>query len=171
LDRAGSPRQMVQTQVGVKWLLEGFKYELEITTKPKTVAYYCGHVGRFLQRAEATGISDINLIDRRHIQSFFHDLLEERPIATAGNGSSRRLHRTERTRWPYYVSLRRFFVWAINEGYLQRNPLDGIAWKRPKDPPIEPYNRDHLEQMLKVLDHDWQLSKTPRQKCGHKAEF
>jgi len=113
---------MVQTRITTEWLLEGFKYELEATSRPKTVEYYCGHVQRFLRWAKGAGIpQEAHLIDKRHIQSFFHHLLQETETAVAGNGSRRGLQRTERTRWPYYRSLRRFFEWAIKEGYLEES--------------------------------------------------
>ena len=67
---------MVQVQTSLEWLLEGFKYELESTVRPKTVEYYCGEVRRFLRWAHATGVSsDIRLITKHHIQAFFHYLI------------------------------------------------------------------------------------------------
>ncbi len=137
---------------------------MEVSSRPKTVEFYCGNVQRFLSWAEAAGIRDIRLISRHHIQAFFHHLLQERTVARGGNGSSRPLHRTERTRWPYYVSLRRFFRWAINEGYVEHDPLDGIYLKRPKDPPIEPYSPEQIARMLSVLDLRWKSAKTVCQK-------
>jgi len=50
------------------------------------------------------------------------------------------------------------------EGYLEHNPLDGIRFKAPKDPPIEPYQPEHKNKFLAVLDYDWKVAKTPRQK-------
>jgi len=47
---------------------------------------------------------------------------------------------------------------------LEHNPLDGIVFKPPKDPPIEPYQREHKKKFLAVLDHDWKVAKTPRQR-------
>jgi len=50
------------------------------------------------------------------------------------------------------------------EGYVEHNPLDGIVFKPPKDPPIEPYQREHKEKFLAVLNHDWEVARTPRQR-------
>jgi len=156
---------MVQTRLTAEWLLEGFRYELEATTRPKTVEYYCGHVQRFLRWANTAGIpQEVRLIDKRHIQSFFHQLLENKESAVGGNGSRRQLRRTEQTRWPYYRALGRFFGWAVKEGYLKDSPMDGIVLKAPTNPPIEPYRPEHIDRMFKVLEHDWQTAKTPRQK-------
>jgi len=62
------------------------------------------------------------------------------------------------------TSLKRFFTWATNERYLEQNPLDGIVLKRPKAAPIEPYEREHIDAFVKVLDYDWQVATTQRQK-------
>ena len=35
---------MVQVSTNTEWLLQGFRYELESTVRPKTVEYYCGEV-------------------------------------------------------------------------------------------------------------------------------
>jgi len=50
------------------------------------------------------------------------------------------------------------------EGYVEHNPLDGIAFKPPTAPPIEPYTREHKEKFLAVLDYDWKIAKTLRQR-------
>lgn len=42
--------------------------------------------------------------------------------------------------------------------------MDGITLKRPMPPPVEPYRAEHIDQMLKVLGHDWQVARTPRQR-------
>ena len=148
-----------------EWLLEGFRYELEATTKPKTVDYYYGHARRFFVWAQSAGIpSDIRSIAKHDIQAFFPHLLTTTETAEGGNGSRRRIKRTERTRWPYYHSLKRLFAWAVNEGYLEQNPLDGINLKPPQDTPVEPYRPEHIQRMIDVLDHDWKIARTPRQK-------
>ncbi len=156
---------MTQTGISTEWLLQGFKYELEVKVKPKTVEYYCGHVSRFLGWARTAGLAnDIRLISKHHIHSFFHHLLEETPTAIGGNGSHRQVRRTDNSRWPYYVSLKRFFSWLLEEGYVDHNPMDEVKLARPNPPPIEPYSADHIKRMLNVLDSDWRLARTPRQK-------
>ncbi len=152
---------MSQTGITIEWLLEGFKYELGATCRPATVEYYCGEIRRFLQWANATGVpSDIRLITKHHIQGFFHFLSTKCETGgSKGNGQD-----TERLRWPYYRALRRFFSWVVREGYLDRNPMDGIYLKAPEPVPVEPYRREHIDRMLKVLQHDWEIAKTQRQK-------
>ena len=66
---------MVQAVVTTQWLLDGFKYDLGSTRNPQTLTYYCGHIQRFLNWAEVTGVpKEAHLIDKRHIQAFFYHL-------------------------------------------------------------------------------------------------
>jgi integrase len=156
---------MVQAIVTTRWLLDGFKYDLGSTRNPQTLTYYCGHVQRFLNWGERARIpEEAHLIDKRHIQAFFYDLLRETEMVVGGNGACRRVERTERSLWPYYRSLKRFFGWAVKEGYLSRSPVDGIELKRPKDRPMEPWRPGQIDRMYDVLQHDWKVAKTPRQK-------
>ena len=143
---------MVQTGVSAEWLLHGFSYELQATTKPQTANYYCREVSRFLRWARTSGVpQDIRLITKHDVYAFFHYLA----IGSAGSEPNS----VERRRWPYYRALRRFFDWAVKEGFLERSPMDGIKLKAPLAPPIEPYRQEHIEQMLRVLDCFAELSK------------
>ena len=152
---------MVQVSTNTEWLLQGFRYELESTVRPQTVEYYCGEVGRFLRWAKTAGVpADIRLITKHDIQAFFHHLA----LTRSGNSLKSEPGQIERVRWPYYRALCRFFAWAVREGYLEQSPMDGIRLKAPKDLPVEPYRPEYIDRMLKVLDHDWQVARTPRQK-------
>ena len=151
---------MLQTGITIEWLLEGFKYELEATCRPATVEYYCGEVRRFLQWANAAGVpSDIRLLTKHHIQWFFHFLSTQRGVRDSKSNGQH----AESLRWPYYRALRRFFSWVDREGYLEQNPIDGLYLKAPEPAPVEPYQREHIDRMLKVLQHDWDIARTQRQ--------
>ena len=81
---------MVQVGITTQWLLTGFKYDLGSIRDPQTVAYYYGHVKRFLNWAEAAGIlKEAHLLDKHHIQAFFYHLLQELEIVIGGNGALR----------------------------------------------------------------------------------
>lgn len=151
----------MQEQTNLEWLLEGFKYDLELTVRPKTVKYYCGETWRFLQWAQATyAVTDIKLLAKKHIQAFFHHLATD----YQSNGLEKEPAEIERLRWPYYRALRRFFDWAVTEGYLQSNPMKDIVLNAPPPTPIEPYRPEHIVLILKVLDYDWKIAGTQRQK-------
>jgi integrase/recombinase XerD len=107
---------------------------------------------------------EAHLIDKRHIQAFFYYLLQETETIVGGNGARRKVTRTEDSLWPYYRCLRRFFGWAVKEGYLNQNPAIDLGLKPPRNRPIEPWRREHIDQMFQVLDHDWKIATTPRQR-------
>ena len=149
---------MLQAQITTQWLLEGFKYDLAVTSRPRTVEYYYEHVCRFERWMRTVGRPfDILLISKRDIQAFFHHL-----AVSTENGEDP--GRVERHRWPYYRALRRFFAWAVEEGYLEQSPMDGIRFKAPQAPVVEPYRPEHIGRMLELLDYRWKLAKTPHQK-------
>ena len=155
----------MQTGITSQWLLDGFRYDLGSTRDPQTLAYYCGHLRRFLNWTEASGHpQDAHLINKRHIQAFFYHLLQEKEVVVSGNGARRKVERTDRSLWPYYRSLKRFFGWAVKEGYLDQNPMDGVELKRPRDLPIEPWRPEHIDRMFEVLHHDSKAATTPRQR-------
>lgn len=47
---------------------------------------------------------------------------------------------------------------------MEQNPLAGIVFRPPRYAPIEPYNPEHKDKFFSVLDYDWKIAKTPRQK-------
>lgn len=156
---------MIQAGITTEWLLEGFRYDLGATCAPQTLAYYCGHLQRFLRWAKAAGVpEEAHLIDKRHIQAFSYHLFEETETVVGGNGSHRKIKRSQRSRWPYYRSLKRFFGWAMKEGYLSRSPMEGVELRRLKDRPIEPWRPEQIDRMFQVLNHDWKVARTPRQR-------
>jgi len=71
-----------------------------------------------------------------------------------GNGTKRIRKAKPSTAWPYYRSLRRLFNWAIQEGYLEANPIATIHFKPPSAPPIEGYIRDEIQKFLAVCNLD-----------------
>lgn len=151
----------MQEQTNLEWLLEGFKYDLELTVRPKTVEYYCRGTQRFIKWIQTTlHLTEIEKILKNHVQSFFHYLANNHRI----DGLKNDPREIERYRWPYYRALRRFFSWAITEGYLQSSPMNGIVLNAPPPAAIEPYHPEHIDIILKVLDHDWKTAQTQRQK-------
>lgn len=63
--------------------------------------------------------------------------------------------RDANSRWHHYFPLKRFFAWAVGEGYLKQNPIDTIVLKPPKAAPIEPYGAEHIGTFLKILEYEW----------------
>jgi len=147
-----------------EWLLQGFKIDLETQVKPKTVKDYCDHVSYFARWAQGNNRKDPRSITKRDIQEFLHFVASTPAIFVTGNGAKRQIQRDENSRWHHYFPLKRFFAWAVSEGYLQQNPIDSIVLKPSRAAPIEPYKPEHIDAFVKVLDHDWQVATTTRQK-------
>jgi len=154
---------MVQNRTW-EWLLEGFKLELETQVKAKTVDYYYSRACYFARWAQNQRLADPQLITKRDIQSYFYSLVHDQNIVVVGNGTRRQIRRGSYPQWHHYRCLKRFFTWAVNETYLNRNPLDGISLKPPKDPPVEPWRAEHIQRFFEVLNHDWKIAGTPRQR-------
>lgn len=159
----GSPKVMVQNG-SWQWLLEGFKIDLETQVKRRTVKDYCDHVSYFARWAQGSDRKNPGCITKRDIQDFLHFVASTPAIFTTGSGAKRQVQRDQNSRWHHYFPLKRFFTWAVNEGYLEQNPTNGIMLKPPKAAPIEPYKPEHIDAFVKVLDYDWQTAATTRQK-------
>jgi len=154
---------MVQN-ISWEWLLAGFKIDLETQVKPRTAKDYCEHISYFTRWARDNNKGDSCSITKRDIQEFLHFVASTPAIFVTSNGTERRIQRDENSRWHHYYPLKRFFTWAVKEGYQEQNPIDGIALKPPKAAPIEPYKPEHIDAFVKVLDYDWQTAATTRQK-------
>jgi site-specific recombinase XerD len=155
---------MVQKDGNWQWLLEGFKFDLEAQVRPRTVEYYCDLARIFVQWVESAGIDKPELLTKRDINRFFHYLTHESPTARQSNNSGEWAHRAESLRFHYYRGIKRFCGWLEAERHVEQNPLVGIVFRPPRDAPIEPYNQEHIEKLFAVLDYDWKVAKTPRQK-------
>ncbi len=154
---------MAQT-VSWDWLLTGFRIDLETQVKPKTIKGYCEHVSYFIRWARENSKDGPCSVTKRDIQEFLHFIASTPAIFSLGHGVVRRVQRDENSRWHHYYSLKRFFTWAFSEKYIKQNPIDGIILRPPKAAPIEPYKPEHIEAFLKILDHEWQVATTTRQK-------
>ena len=141
-----------------QWALDGFKYELELQVKPKTIDYYHSRIKIFAKWAsEARSINSPALVSKRDIQAFLYDLT---PVDIATN----RDRDINSYRWPYYRSLKRFWGWVIREGILETNPMDEIALKAPRAPIVEPYKPDHILRLTQALDLEHKQAHTAREK-------
>jgi site-specific recombinase XerD len=145
-----------------EWLLTGFKFDLETQVKPKTVKDYCDHVSYFARWAEDNDKGTPSSISKRDIQEFLHYVASTPAIFSTGNGTKRIVKRDDNSRWHHYFPLKRFFTWAIGEGYLNHNPIDTIVLKPPKAALIEPYGTEHIGAFIKILEHEWKCYCPPR---------
>lgn len=154
---------MVQNEKTWYWLLEGFKFELESQVRPKTVQYYCEHVVKFVEWLADEGVSDPKLLTKHEINGFFH-FITTKNVHELGDGIGEEARHSESMRYHYYRGLKRFLMWLKTEGYIEQNPLDTIKFRPPKDLAIEPYSDEQKNKLFSVLDYDWKIAKTLRQR-------
>lgn len=147
-----------------EWLITGFKIDLETQVKQKTIKDYCDHVSYFARWAESNKRCSPSSITKRDVQEFLHYIASTPAIFTTGNGARRVIQRDENSRWHHYFSLKRFFTWAMDDGYTTQNPIDAILLKHPKAAPIEPYRAEHIDIFFKILEHEWKNATTTVQK-------
>lgn len=104
------------------------------------------------------------LIRKRDIQYLRHHLTHTTGLSVGGNGTLRKVHRTNATTRHSDRGLKRFINCACAEDYLPSNPMAGLKLKPPKDPPVEPWRLEQIERMFQVLEHEWREAKTAKQR-------
>ncbi len=87
-----------------KWLLQGFKFELETQGKPRTVEYYYEHARFSARWAQNQGLDDPYIITKRHLQTLLYQIARSSETWIGGNGAICKAQRSERTRWHYSIS-------------------------------------------------------------------
>jgi site-specific recombinase XerD len=69
-----------------------------------------------------------------------------------------RTHRAANTVLTYWVALRRFFQFAVAEGLLERNPVEGIkGLRRPRGHLKRDLTRTELRRLFEVIDRSTEL--------------
>lgn len=93
--------------------------------------------------------------------------LEERPEATALTPATLKAyrgwlkdHRAANTVLTYWVALRRFFQYAVTEGWMAKNPIDGMkGLRRPRGHLRRDLTRAELRAVFEVIDTSTELGK------------
>jgi len=71
-----------------------------------------------------------------------------------------REHRAANTALTYWVALRRFFQYAVAEGFLERNPLEGIkGLRRPQGHLRRDLTRAEIRALFEAIDRRSELGK------------
>lgn len=144
------------TKIGLQDTVDGFLFSLRAEGRAgRTIEYYNDLLRCFLQHAEHNRWPDnIQAVDARQLRQFLSWVGSRTFEHDAGNRSHLVRKAKPSTAWPYYRALRRLFNWAIEEGYLEANPLATIHFKQPPAPPVEGYSRDELQRLLAICDLD-----------------
>jgi integrase/recombinase XerC len=131
----GADRQLPRGHLLV--LNRSFRRTLEAENKsPRTIEAYTDAVRLLASYCQAHGhplvASDL---EREHIQVFIADQLARWKPATAHNR---------------YRGLHAFFKWAVTEGDLETNPMQGMRPPQLPEQPIEVIGPEHLARLLKT---------------------
>ena len=145
-------------QLPLSSLVEGFVLSLAAEGKaPTTVNYYQGNLHRFLWYAkEHEWPDDPRAINAWKVREFlaYAGTARNRWGAT-GNGSENCRGPSKTGGWRYYRTLRRFFNWAVSEGFVEKTPLSNIKPEPPKEQPVEPYSQEEMRKLIAVCDRDF----------------
>ena len=118
-------------------LNRSFRRTLEAENKsPRTIEAYTDAVRLLATYLQARGKPPLaGELQREHVQSFIADQLARWKPATAHNR---------------YRGLHAFFKWAVAEGDLAANPMDGMKPPQLPEQPIDVVRPEHLARLLKT---------------------
>jgi len=126
--------------------LEEFKVECDLRRlSPRTTKEYYNNTALFLNYLEKhIGLTDLEAIKTPHNKKYMQHLI--------GKGLS-----------PSYIngilkSLRAYFKYALNEGYLAVNPAAKINWQREGKVVIETFTDEEVKSLLDAFDLSSYLS-------------
>ena len=105
---------------------------------PRTIEAYTDAVRLLATYCQAHGHTILaGELRREHIQEFIADQLARWKPATAHNR---------------YRGLHAFFKWAVTEGDLETNPMEGMRPPQLPEQPIEVVGPEHLTRLLKICE-------------------
>lgn len=130
-----------------KAVLGFLQYKSAEGLAPVTVAGYERDLKLWI---EYQGDMDIYEIGSQHILSFLSYLRTDYVPRRITGGNSRKL--APKTVYNLFVSVASFFNWATREFNLS-NPMKNVPRPRvPEDPPVEPFEKDEVELLIKASD-------------------
>jgi len=129
---------------------------------PHTIRYYEQIFRGFLWYIEQHKLPEYaKHLDEWNIRAFLGYVASDTDRwGLCGNqaGSSRR-QASQSTLHHYYRAIKHFFNWAIEEGYLEKNPAAKIKVSRPKPRVVKPPTESQIQALLKVCELDFQRSR------------
>jgi site-specific recombinase XerD len=153
-------KQVARPGTSLKSLVNGFVLTKQTEGKsPRTVEFYSENLRRFLWYAEKQAWSDdIRFLTEWQTREFLGYVgTETHRWGLEGNGSetSRRIasHSTVRH---YFVVLSCFFNWAVEEGFVEENPMARIKVTKSKPKVVVPFSNEEISRMLAVCDYDYE---------------
>jgi len=119
-------------------LNRSFRRTLEAENKsPRTIEAYTDAVRLLATHCQAHGHPLVGELQREHIQAFIADQLARWKPSTAHNR---------------YRGLDAFFKWAVAEGDLEADPMDGMRPPQLPEQQVEVVGPEHLARLLKSCE-------------------
>src|SRR5215208_5193470 len=134
---SGTDRQLPRGHLLV--LNRSFRRTLDAEYKsPRTIEAYTDAVRLLATYCQAHGHPILATeLRREHVQDFIADQLARWKPATAHNR---------------YRGLHAFFKWAVTEGDLEINPMDGMRPPQLPEQPVDVLRLEHLARLLKTCE-------------------
>lgn len=146
--------------MSLKSLVAGFVLIKRTEGKsPRTVEYYQDNLRRFLWYAGRQGWSDdVRFLTEWQIREFLGYVgTETHRWGLEGNGSeTSQRNASHSTIRHYFVVLSCFFNWAVEEGFVEENPMAKIKVAKSKPKVVVPFSREDISRMLAVYDYDYE---------------
>jgi len=150
----------VSPGVSFKSLVKGFVLTKRTEGKsPRTVEYYEENLRRFLWYAGRQGWSDdIRFLTEWQIREFLGYVgTETHRWGLEGNGSeTSQRNASHSTVRHYFVVLSCLFNWAVEEGFVEENPMARIKVAKSKPKVVVPFSSEEISRMLAVCDYDYE---------------
>jgi site-specific recombinase XerD len=122
-------------------LLEDWKRHLRAANKaPSTIASYLTVAENFRAYLVAQGMpTAVSAISREHVEAFIADLLERVSAATAAK---------------HYRSLQQLWRWLLEDGEIQRSPMERMRPPAVPEQPVPILTEDELARLLATCKGD-----------------
>ncbi len=145
-----------RSSIGLHDLIEGFLFSLSAEGKsPKTAKCYQDLLYTLRSYAQQHNWSDdIQLLDVQKFREFLSWTGSREIVQNIHNGGSYIRKAKPSTAFHYFRAIRRLFNWAVDEGYIESNPISPIHFKTPSPPPVQAYSRDDLQRLLAICELD-----------------
>ena len=141
--------------VGIQQLITMFLFSVRAEGRsPRTHEYYEKLLKHFTKYAHQRHWPDDAPIDAPKVREFLAWISTRIYDYTPAKGDSRTVKGSPKTVWPYFKTLRRFFNWAVDQGFLNDSPVRLIRFKSPPQAPIEPYSEEEIKRLIGLFDED-----------------
>ena len=138
---------------------EGFlQFKIAEGLSPRTIDSYSRDLRIWMEYQGDIEVSEVTSVDLRKYLGYM--LTEYKPRRLTGSNNQRLSPKTVRNIW---VTLSAFFRWASEEFDIA-NPMEKVSAPKFVNKPVEPFNRDEIEAILKACEYCREAQTTQRRK-------